>query len=811
MKQPDHYAVLVTINHYPGLSDLAGPEHDGTAMREWLLDPEGGGLELEHVNLIRSSDFAATNNPDDANPTERELVRALNNWLRVPGGWRERVGGRIYLYFAGHGFTAGTGIGDPALFTAIAQIGDTAHIAGYRYAAKIVNAGFFDEVVLIMDCCQDVLKASQVLEPTWSPPDRNRAADVKFLQAYGAPRGRKAFEEEMAAVGTARGLFSTVWLEAVKSAAVNDNGWVTGAAVKARLLALWREQYRTRTNYDPPVRLPDGDDILLYPRAIAAHQMGNVDHVTAGLEPRGLDVLLNDMAVDINDEMSDLLSAEPSGMDHASPHFSRSGSYRRGRYSDVLSQPQPIMVNFTITDTDLDIVVLDSGGNKVASGAGTLAVPLTPGDYTALVCAPGASSSTLVTVGEQPLSVFLDGPAFASAAPLARTSTTHEYQQCPAVDRSRAALPATAGGAPNGELFLFVRDSREPTIVPPMEAPRLRLVGLGQSYVDELGSAWVVDAKNLYACARIALQGGSYGLVFDDGQDQESAIALTVVSGWRTDVYVDSVLENVEIRVPDLQRATLFLTRVGTETPLCSSEGRAAELARLCFEAGRPVRQPVAGASPLHALFAAYAAATTPNPDAARIRSCLAMLPDDVRAALPDASLLEAFCSWLAQHPLDRDWEDRPPIPLINAGWELMAQLGSTDKAVASAVSFVGQWRLTGSVWTYWQQPAEVANVLRRRIERRERAGRQPAVATELEPPWDLATWKAVAGGLRKPIPSHSPFEQALRRRILDFIEDQCAEDPVPALAKAFGLPRDVAVRSYAQLFAYAKCEAEKV
>ncbi|MCK7495133.1 MAG: hypothetical protein MZW92_31595 [Comamonadaceae bacterium] len=37
---------------------------------------------------------------------------------------------------------------------------DRTHIAAYRYAAKIANAGFFDEIVLVMDCCQDVLKAA---------------------------------------------------------------------------------------------------------------------------------------------------------------------------------------------------------------------------------------------------------------------------------------------------------------------------------------------------------------------------------------------------------------------------------------------------------------------------------------------------------------------------------------------------------------------------------------------------------------------------------------------------------------------------
>ena len=89
--------------------------------------------------------MAAT--PDDANPTEKELKKALNLWLRTPNGWHDRIGQRLYLFFAGHGFTAGSAIHDPALFSAVAQNGDTAHIAVLRYASKIANAGFFDEII----------------------------------------------------------------------------------------------------------------------------------------------------------------------------------------------------------------------------------------------------------------------------------------------------------------------------------------------------------------------------------------------------------------------------------------------------------------------------------------------------------------------------------------------------------------------------------------------------------------------------------------------------------------------------------------
>lgn len=286
MARPDHYAILVAINYYPGLSDLAGPENDIAAFEKWLVSREGGDLDTANVQTIRSSQFAKVTDANDANPTERALIKALNKLVRVDGrSWKNRVGERLYLYMAGHGFTAGSSISDPAIFSAVAQNGDTAHIAGYRYAAKLANAGFFGEIVLVMDCCQDVLKASQVLEPTWTPPDRNKAKDVKLLQAYGAPRGQAAFERVDEVEGVTRGIFSRVLLEALNTALPDQTGFVTGTTLKNQFLQLWGDRYKQETGYDPPIRPPDTHDIKLFPRTVAALTADGIQPVLFKLAP----------------------------------------------------------------------------------------------------------------------------------------------------------------------------------------------------------------------------------------------------------------------------------------------------------------------------------------------------------------------------------------------------------------------------------------------------------------------------------------------------------------------------------------------
>jgi Caspase domain len=285
MAHTDHYAILLGINHYPGLRDLGGPENDIAAFEQWLEDPAGGDVARANIKVIRSSDYAPhSTNPNDANPTERAFIKALDGWVRIDRtNWRDQVGTRLYLYMAGHGFTAGASINDPALFSAVAQSGDTAHIAGYRYASRLASAGFFAEIVLIMDCCQDVLKASQVLDPTWQPPDRNQSGAVKLLQAYGAPRGEAAFESEESP-GVKRGYFSRVLLDALRAALPDGNGFVTGTTLKNQFLQIWGDRYRATTGYDPPLITPAGQDIQLFPRSAAVIGPANIPPVNFSLK-----------------------------------------------------------------------------------------------------------------------------------------------------------------------------------------------------------------------------------------------------------------------------------------------------------------------------------------------------------------------------------------------------------------------------------------------------------------------------------------------------------------------------------------------
>lgn len=821
MSNADHYALLVTIDDYPGLSNLQGPENDGKRFVDWLSSTRGGNLPAANIKHISSSDYTQVTNPDDANPTEMALKRELNDWLLDGQDWVTRHGARLYLFFAGHGFTAGSSLSNPALFTATARNFDTSHIAAYQYASRIVNAGFYDEVILIMDCCQDVLKASAVIDPTWSPDDNGASANVKFLQAYGAPRGSKSFEEPMGANGTVHGMFTSTFLDALQAADADAYGDVYGRAVKDRFHELWGQRYLSKTNYSPPIRLPDANDIVLYRRG-AAGANGTVQA---------------DVDTD-NDEWTPG-SEFRIGVPPVVPSISVSRARVPKAPSVPGAGPGGVSVKLQSQDAGFDIVLLDNLSMKIARGTGALDVTLEPGNYTALVRSPGASSSAMLKVGRKPLEVALEGPKFRSAAPLPDTSSTHEYHLEPALRYSvkpSGPLDPTSGG-----LFLFVRDSIALGTREPFKTPPLTLAGLERRYSNDLGSAWQIDPDNLFAHASLTLRETTYSLILATEHEQESAIVIPIVRGWRTDVYLDMATNAAGYRVPDLESAVFIFAQPGAPTPLLAEETRAAEVARLRFSDGQPVHLPAETVSPMHALFAAYAAATAQPPDQPLIRTALGRIPPEIRAALPDALLLEAFSYFCTPDRGEIAFGKRPLIPLVGAGWTVAQKLifGNYLKVAGEIpLEIVGQWRLAGSVWTHWCSDRKVAREMRERL--LNDPGKPPALKpnVNMEPRWSLDAWKAVAPGMSEPFSDHSPFQQALRRRILDLIEEDSQrgeptvaaspgkttggtdvargrprpsgsterhdENPVFRLASAFGLPNRIAIPAYNALYASA-------
>src|SRR3954452_13874285 len=105
----DDRAIVVGISRYPNLEDLGGPENDARAFIDWLVSNNGGQVPSQQILTVLSSDITA------ARPDEAAVDEKFDQIIDLARANGMRGGRRLYLFFAGHGFTPN--IDESALFT----------------------------------------------------------------------------------------------------------------------------------------------------------------------------------------------------------------------------------------------------------------------------------------------------------------------------------------------------------------------------------------------------------------------------------------------------------------------------------------------------------------------------------------------------------------------------------------------------------------------------------------------------------------------------------------------------------------------
>jgi uncharacterized caspase-like protein len=209
------YAVVVGIAEYPGLTNLSGPDTDAQAVYDWLVDPAGGRLEEQNVELIRSAQFDPID-PRDPKPASGGVTAAL---VRIATRTQQAPGNRLYLYFSGHGFAPT--IEEGALFTAEASQLAPFHVYAHSWLKAFRRAGLFRDVVLWMDCCMNYQQSIPVDE-----------ADLRFSQSTKPPgpafvglaaQTKSALEHTMAD-GKVHGVFTWTLLEGLRGGGRRTSG-----------------------------------------------------------------------------------------------------------------------------------------------------------------------------------------------------------------------------------------------------------------------------------------------------------------------------------------------------------------------------------------------------------------------------------------------------------------------------------------------------------------------------------------------------------------------------------------------------------
>ncbi|MFI5455835.1 MAG: hypothetical protein ACHRXM_10330 [Isosphaerales bacterium] len=237
MPQPNDYAVIVGVQSYPGLDDptsdsfhpLLGPVNDATAFYDWVTAPDGGDVPKANADLIARI-YPSPPTIDDAQPIENQVYKALRKHYDRGMAAGQHAGRRLYVYMAGHGIEVASK--EPALLMADAaprQFNN--HFLARGYADWFFKAGFFDEILLFMDCCRDNFPLTQPNPVRFDALTVGSALDrVRCLYGFGTIWSRRSIERKVD--GVVRGVFSATLLAGLRGGAADHMGVVTAQSLQ---------------------------------------------------------------------------------------------------------------------------------------------------------------------------------------------------------------------------------------------------------------------------------------------------------------------------------------------------------------------------------------------------------------------------------------------------------------------------------------------------------------------------------------------------------------------------------------------------
>lgn len=263
---PNH-AVVIGINHYPGLTPLKGPCNDAAEFLKWVTQPGPGNVDPGNVHKLLSSQFTTVSDVKKAQPVSDQIEEKFNEV--VNGNPTQHVGDRLYVFIAGHGMSDINHAESVALIAANASRKSITlpHVVVTEYIHFFRRSYTFKEIILIMDCCRD----ATVLRPLDAPgmlqgnPHPN-ASKVCLFRANATEWGKKSFEKKFN--GAIRGIFSVALMEALEKAPS------VGSKVTGKVIKNYIEQNIKTIAGDKEIESPDIDgrkheNIVFYERDVS--------------------------------------------------------------------------------------------------------------------------------------------------------------------------------------------------------------------------------------------------------------------------------------------------------------------------------------------------------------------------------------------------------------------------------------------------------------------------------------------------------------------------------------------------------------
>ena len=277
--------------------------------------------------------------------------------------------------------------------------------------------------------------------------------------------------------------------------------------------------------------------------------------------------------------------------------------------SQLLDTPMKLSLTISTSDLQSDILVLDARGRLVQRGCGPIQTfDVEEGIYRVKVLTGTEFQEKSIVLTKQPSEPLRFGPlSFVSSAPLAGTSTSHEYHVAAADRESRNTHVADGTGS---SLFFLVRDwtpstakAAPPRITGnPAEGLSLHSVSTtGERKICDLAVSGVSDLRgDPWAACTIGVVPGVYELRLQLPTGEVRRQSFAASAGWQTQSFLfmrQYATESLPQWRADLSRTSVLLSRqrgFAPSEPLL----RVAELARVSLatkgsgeggEASRPL------------------------------------------------------------------------------------------------------------------------------------------------------------------------------------------------------------------------------
>jgi hypothetical protein len=298
MKILEDYALVVGINQYAGFKLLKGARHDAEAFAALLKKR----LPTAHVPPANIDPYCRHGNAGAPEPDRRAVLDLVKALLAKSPNRDERIGRRLWIFFAGHGATAD--LDEVCFLTTEATDESPEHVPGRRIANIFRGCALFQEVVLCMDCCRDYDKDLEIVgHGIKTRYDASAARGVKYLFIYGTGFGSKTRELEID--GVICGAFTWALIDGLSGKATDAHGRITSISLKRhveRELDKLRERgIDQKAHFEPLV------DFVFF-EGLAPHTVTITVHLTVPDEPfvvldhTGINIVANGSQIEIAGE-----------------------------------------------------------------------------------------------------------------------------------------------------------------------------------------------------------------------------------------------------------------------------------------------------------------------------------------------------------------------------------------------------------------------------------------------------------------------------------------------------------------------------